>query len=275
MIVLELTTPYNLNTYSDDETYNIAAPNKQTMNRYKICIEYDGTCFCGWQRQKNQKISVQETIERALQRLNYDTPVFGAGRTDSGVHATGQIAHFDLPNEVDCAKFQKSINYFMRPERVVILSMNRVTNNFHARFSALKRQYIYRMEYRQAPAILNAKRVWHVRTFPDLDLLQRGASLLVGRHDFNNFRAAGCQAQNSLRTLDILNIESSDNTIEFFIQATSFLHKQVRIMIGALHEIGVNRWPLSYIEEAFAQPNHRLTQVHAPPHGLYLHRVLY
>ena len=196
--------------------------------RYKLTLEYNGAPFIGWQKQKGQ-LSVQGVLEDALKTyLREAITIYGSGRTDTGVHAFGQVAHFDFEKKLDIRKAQYSLNALMRPYPVVIRKMETVSDDFHARFSAKQRTYLYRIQNTSFPPALNAERVWHVNQKLDVDKMNEAAQMLIGKHDFSTFRAANCQAKSPIKTLDTLIIERVGEEIHITVSAKSFLYHQVR-----------------------------------------------
>ncbi len=249
------------------------------MPRYALLIEYDGAPFCGWQAQADCP-SVQETVEAALARLSpAPVRVQGAGRTDTGVHASGQVAHVDLERAWDPFRLMEAINAHLRPAPVAILAAAAVTEAFHARFSACARHYLYRILERRAPPALDRGQVWHVRQRLDLAAMRAGAARLVGRHDFTTFRASICQAKSPVKTLDSVTVESSPapggREIRLRFSARSFLHNQVRSMVGTLVEVGRGRWSPEDVAAALAAKDRAACGPVAPPDGLVLTRVDY
>jgi tRNA pseudouridine38-40 synthase len=243
--------------------------------RYKLTIEYDGGPFVGWQRQANGP-SVQQAIETAVHAFTGETVVVkGAGRTDAGVHALGQVAHIDLGRDRPTDKVRDAINAHLRPSPVVILAAERVADDFDARFSAVKRCYLYRILDRRAPPALDAGRVWHVPSRLDTEAMHAAAQALVGLHDFTTFRAAECQARSPVKTLDRLDVSREGPEIAVRASARSFLHNQVRSMVGALKKVGEGRWPVGEVAAALAARDRARSGPVAPPGGLYLVAVDY
>lgn len=245
------------------------------MPRYRLWIEYDGGPFAGWQRQ-GQLPSVQASLERAALALcGMPCEVIGAGRTDSGVHALGQCAHLDLPKSYVPAKIRDALNAFLRPDPVAVLHAEEVSADFHARFSAIARHYRYRIINRRSPLTLETNRAWRLARPLDLAAMREAAADLRGRHDFSTFRDSQCQADSPIRTLDRVEIHAEGNEIHLCFSARSFLHRQVRSMVGSLAEIGLGRWPPEALREALeARDRTRCGQV-APACGLYLIGVDY
>ena len=243
--------------------------------RYRLTLEYDGGPFAGWQRQENGP-SVQGTLEQAIFKLSGEkTTVIGAGRTDSGVHALGQVAHFDLEKEFAPNKLRDALNYHLRPEPVAVLETRVAAPDFHARFSATARLYLYRILNRRSPPVLERGRVWHVARVLDSDSMHLAAQHLAGQHDFTTFRAAECQAQSPIKTLDSLGVRRVGEEIHVEAKARSFLHHQVRSMVGTLRLVGEGKWhPRELLAALRARDRARCGPV-APPDGLFLVRVDY
>ena len=244
------------------------------MQRYRLTLEYHGGPFVGWQRQENGP-SVQGAIEAALARLGEGAAVTGAGRTDAGVHAMGQVAHVDLARDWEPFRLSEALNHHLRPAPVAVLEAARVPEGFHARFSAVRRHYLYRIFCRRAPLALQAGLAWRVGYALDLDAIRAGAAALVGRHDFTTFRSAQCQAASPLKTLDEIRIEREGDEIRFRLHARSFLHNQVRSIVGTLERVGAGRWPAGRVAEALAARDRAACGPVAPPDGLFLARVDY
>ncbi len=245
------------------------------MPRYKLTIEYDGGPFVGWQRQANGP-SVQQAIEEAIRGFSGETVVVkGAGRTDAGVHALGQVAHIDLGRDWVPDKVRDAINAHLRPAPVSILSAEAVADDFDARFSAVKRHYLYRILDRRPPPVLDAGRVWHVPMRLDTDAMHAAAQALVGLHDFTTFRASECQARSPVKTLDRLDVSREGAEIAVRASARSFLHNQVRSMVGALKKVGEGRWPVGEVAAALEARDRTRSGPVAPPDGLYLVAVDY
>jgi tRNA pseudouridine38-40 synthase len=245
------------------------------MPRYKLVVEYDGTPFTGWQHQTNG-LSVQQAVEDAIARFT-GTPVriHCAGRTDSGVHATHQVVHVDLEKEWRADTVRDATNSHLRPAPVAILSAQIVPETFNARMSAVKRHYVYRILNRRAPPTLDASRVWHVAWALDADVMHEAAQMLVGRHDFTTFRAAECQANSPIRTLDRLDVTRAGDEIRVAAAARSFLHHQVRSIVGTLILAGARRWTAEEVREALEARDRARCGPMAPASGLYLVGVDY
>jgi tRNA pseudouridine38-40 synthase len=245
------------------------------MPRYKLTIEYDGTDFFGWQMQATL-VSVQGVLEAALRTLHgVDIIVHGAGRTDTGVHALAQIAHVDVPKSWDPFVLRNAINGNVRPHRVSVLEAEEVTEDFHARFSAVKRSYLFRILNRRAPPALDHNKVWHVPVELDAAAMHEGAQHLIGKHDFTTFRAADCQAKSPVKTLDRFDVSRYGEEIEIHAEARSFLHHQVRSMVGSLKFVGEGKWPTLKMRKALEAKDRSACGVVAPPNGLYLVSVGY
>ena len=245
------------------------------MPRYKLILEYDGTGLVGWQRQANG-LSVQEILETAVERLcGKALTVHGAGRTDAGVHALAQAAHVDLPKERPVDVIRGALNQHVRPHAVSVLVVERVAENFDARRSARGRRYRYRILNRRAPAALERGRVWHVGPALDVEAMQQGATLLLGKHDFSSFRDSMCQARSPVKTLDALDVTRRGDEIWVEARARSFLHHQVRNMVGSLKLVGAGKWRAQHIAEALAARDRRAGGPTAPAAGLYLVEVIY
>ncbi len=245
------------------------------MPRYAITIEYDGTPFAGWQMQPSRP-SVQGAITAALERMCGARPlVTGAGRTDAGVHATGQVAHFDLDKPWDPRKIRDALNYHLRPDPVAVLEARDVEADFDARRSAVGRAYLYRILVRRAPPVLDLDRVWWVPVPLDANAMHAAAQTLVGRHDFTTFRAAHCQAKSPVKTLDRLDVSQVGGEIHIVAAARSFLHNQVRSFVGTLKIAGEGRLTPAQVGAALEARNRSACGPVAPPGGLYLTRVTY
>jgi len=247
------------------------------MARYKLTIEYDGSPYAGWQRQAGQP-TVQESIERALFKIcGIAAPLITAGRTDAGVHAHAQIAHFDVMKEWGGEVIRAALNAHLRQmgEAITILKVEKVGQGFHARFSAIRRHYCYLILNRRAPPALDAKRVWWQPRELDTDKMGEAAQILVGYHDFTTFRASACQAKSPLRTLSRFDVVREGEKIAIYATARSFLHHQVRSMVGSLVEVGSGRWQVADLGVALAARDRRHCGRVAPAQGLYLTGVDY
>ena len=249
------------------------------MPRYALRIEYDGSPFSGWQRQADRP-SVQGVIEEALSRIAPGAhTIAGAGRTDAGVHAMGQVAHCDLEREWDPFRLSEALNYHLKPAPVAIIAAAMVADDWHARFSAIERRYTFQLIVRRAPLTLASGRFWRVMNTLDLQAMREGAAYLVGRHDFTTFRSSICQADSPVRTLDRCEIFASDagngRVFTFDIRARSFLHNQVRSFVGTLERIGAGAWEPADVGTALAARDRSRCGPVCPPHGLYLSHVGY
>ena len=252
------------------------------MPRFALKIEYDGRPFAGWQAQADQP-SVQQSVEEALARLD---PGFGngariaaAGRTDAGVHATGQVAHADLERDWDPFRLSEALNFHLKPAPVAILEAAPVDADFHARFSALERRYTFRLVARRAPLTHGRGRVWQVQNPLDLEKMRAGAAFLVGRHDFTTFRSSICQAKSPVKTLDEITIEEvaipHGREYRFYLRARSFLHNQVRSIVGTLERVGAGGWAPDRVRDALEARDRAECGPVCPPQGLYLTGVGY
>ncbi len=245
------------------------------MPRYKLTVEYDGTPFVGWQMQASGP-SVQGRLSEAIRAFcREDVRPRGAGRTDAGVHALGQVAHVDLQRDWPPDTVMKALNYFLKPDPVSILACEKVEPPFDARYSATARHYLYRILNRAGPPALDRNRVWSVRHPLDAAAMHDAARALIGRHDFTTFRAAQCQAKSPVRTLDALSVERAGDEIRIRASARSFLHHQVRSMAGSLKLVGEGRWTKADIEAALLARDRSRCGPLAPACGLYLVRVDY
>ena len=245
------------------------------MPRYKLTLEYDGTGLVGWQRQGNG-LSVQEILETAAERFcGKRVTVFGAGRTDAGVHALAQVAHLDLPRETNLETIRSALNQHVKPHAVSVLNAERVADSFDARRSARGRVYLYRILNRRPPPAVERGRVWHVGPELNAEAMHEAAQTLVGKHDFSSFRDTMCQAKSPVKTLDALEVAREGDEIRIEARARSFLHHQVRNMVGTLKLVGAGKWDESDVKKALAARDRREAGPTAPPEGLYLVRVVY
>lgn len=249
------------------------------MPRYALKIEYHGGPFAGWQRQRDHP-SVQTAVETALRKLDpaLDT-IAAAGRTDAGVHAWGQVAHADLELDWDPFRLAAALNHHLKPAPVAVLAVARVADDWHARFSALERRYVFRLLTRRAPATHDAGLVWQVRQTLDLDAMQAGADRLVGHHDFTTFRSTICQAMSPVKTLDRLTVTAHPvphgTEYRFDVRARSFLHNQVRSFVGTLERVGTGAWTPDDVTTALMARDRAACGPVCPPQGLYLAHVGY
>ncbi|MEM9100507.1 MAG: tRNA pseudouridine(38-40) synthase TruA [Pseudomonadota bacterium] len=245
------------------------------MPRFKLTIEYDGGPFVGWQRQASGA-SVQGAIEDALRMLEADAPgIQGAGRTDAGVHATGQVAHCDLAKAWDPFRLGEALNYHLKPNPIAILNVEPVADEFHARFDATRRAYLYRLTCRRAPLTLERGLVWRLSEELDTEAMQAAANTLIGQHDFTTFRSVHCQAQSPVKTLDRFTVMRHGAEVNCILEARSFLHNQVRSFVGSLVQVGLSRWPTERVAAALAARDRSECGPVAPPDGLYLTSVQY
>jgi tRNA pseudouridine38-40 synthase len=245
------------------------------MTRYKLVVEYDGTDFVGWQRQTNGP-SVQEALEDAVKGFCGETTnVYGAGRTDSGVHALAQVAHVDIARETTADTVRDALNAHLRQVPVSVLSAVVVPDDFHARFSAIGRVYRYRIVNRRSPPAIRRGQVWHVAVPLDTDAMNDAAQVLVGQHDFTTFRATLCQAKSPVKTLTSLQVVRRGDDISIHARARSFLHHQVRNIVGTLKLVGDGKWTRADVELALAARDRTKGGPTAPPQGLYLTEVIY
>jgi tRNA pseudouridine38-40 synthase len=246
------------------------------MVRYKLILEYDGTPYCGFQRQDNAP-SVQAAVESAVAKFAQSkVTVFVAGRTDTGVHALGQVCHIDLPKYYDPMRVLKGINFYLDEHPVKILLAQQVDKTFHARFSATAREYLYRILNRATPPTIDRMRVWHVPRLLDCALMEKIArEQLEGTHDFNTFRATQCQAKSSVRTIEICDVQKVGDEVHFRFKGKSFLHHQVRNMVGSLSLVGSGLWSELDFKNAFAAKDRTRGGPTAPSCGLYFVAVHY
>lgn len=250
------------------------------MPRFALKIEYDGAPFNGWQRQAQGQPSVQAAVEAALAKLEPGPhTIAAAGRTDTGVHGRGQVAHVDLTKHWDPFRLSQALNQHLRPLPVAVLACAEVPEEFHARFSAVERRYLYRILCRRAPPILERGQVWHLLTPLDLGAMQQGANHLVGHHDFTTFRSALCQANSPIKTLDEVTITAQTlphgTEYRFALRARSFLHNQVRSIVGTLVRVGNGAWAPERVGQALDARDRATCGSVAPPQGLCLTQVRY
>lgn len=245
------------------------------MPRYALTIEYDGGPFVGWQRQANG-LSVQQRLEEAVAAINGARAiVHGAGRTDAGVHALGQVAHIDMARVWRADKLRDALNAHLKPAAVAVIAARAVDDDFEARFSAIRRHYRYIIDNRRAPLALTLGRAWHVKWPLDAEAMHAAAQHLLGRHDFTTFRASECQANSPVRTLERLDVRRIGVRIEIEVSARSFLHNQVRSMAGSLEHVGSGKWQAEDLADALAAKDRTRCGQVAPPQGLYLVAVDY
>ena len=246
------------------------------MFKYQILVEYVGTNFRGWQVQKKGK-TIQGLIQKKISKLLKEKIIIlGAGRTDAGVHANEQSAHFDCKNKINqTIRFLKSINHFLKKEGISILKVKKKNDNFHARFSAKMRIYRYVIINRFSTPVLNKNRGWHIVKKLDLVLMKKAAKILVGTKDFSTFRASTCRAKSPIKTMKLVKIKSKNNQIEIEFRSKSFLQQQVRSMVGCLKYVGEKKWTLEKFNFVMSSKKRTLCAPPAPPEGLYLARVIY
>ena len=248
------------------------------MVRFKLTVEYSGAPFSGWQRQAEAP-SVQQVIEEALWKLTPDVPehpvIAAAGRTDAGVHATGQVCHCDLPDGWQAFRVSEALNYHLKPHPVAIVAAESVASEFHARFDATRRHYFYRIINRRPPLALQAGLAWRVLHPLDVDAMAEAAALLVGHHDFTTYRSAQCQSRSPVKTLDRFDVTRCGDEIHFRLDARSFLHNQVRSLVGTIERVGSGKWSIDRPFSALKATDRSECGPVAPPEGLYLTKVDY
>ena len=245
------------------------------MGRYKIIIEYDGTPFVGWQFQKNGQ-SVQEVLQKAIFDFSKEKVIVtGAGRTDSGVHAFTQTAHFDLKKEMKKKNILLAINQNIGNKSVTVLKINKVNKKFHARHDAKKRTYLYLIINRQSPLALQKNKAWHIRKKLDVKAMKKGAKLLLGTHNFSTYRAASCGAKSPVRTMEKILIKKSKDKISLQFTSRSFLQQQVRSMVGCIKYLGEGKWSIDTFQKTFKSKKRSKCAPPAPACGLYLKNIIY
>lgn len=245
------------------------------MTRWRLTIEYDGTPFMGWQRQEHGP-SVQEALEQALQRMTGERTVFtAAGRTDAGVHALAMSAHVDVERQLTPHRLREGLNALIRPSPVSVIEVEEVAEDWHARFSCIGRRYLYRILNRRSPPALKTGHVWHVAVPLDVEEMREGAAHLIGRHDFTTFRSAQCQSESPVKTLDRLEVTRLGEEIHVVAAARSFLHHQVRSMVGCLALVGRGQWIPDDMRKALEARDRAALGFNAPPHGLYFVEAIY
>jgi len=246
------------------------------MPRYKLTIEYDGAPYQGWQWQDHGP-SVQGVLEAAAAKLNKGNPVevYGSGRTDSGVHALAQIAHMDLGHEIRPDKLRDAMNFHMVKDPVTVLDAQIMPDDWHARFDAIERRYLYRIIDRRMKLSLDRGRLWRIPVKLDADAMQEAAQVLIGKHDFTTFRDTQCQAKSPVKTIDEITVLRAGAEIHCHFRARSFLHKQVRSITGSLAEVGMGKWDMADMQAALAVKDRTACGPVAPSDGLYLTQVIY
>ena len=249
------------------------------MQRYKLTLEYNGSGFVGWQRQKNGR-GIQEVIEQAIKRFcGESVTVFGSGRTDAGVHAMAQVAHFDIKKTTNNDTIRDALNHYLEKGTISVLAAEAVSQEFHARFSAKKRLYLYRIVSRRGPTTFDNGRVWWVPRSLDPNVMHEASQILLGKHDFSTFRAAECQADSPVKTLDKIRVDNvlypGGLEIQIHVCAKSFLYHQVRNFAGSLKLVGEGRWSINDFKVALEAADRRQGGPTAPPEGLYFVKVIY
>jgi tRNA pseudouridine38-40 synthase len=245
------------------------------VTRFRLLVEYDGTGYVGWQRQDNGP-SIQQAMEEAIFAFSAErTNLAAAGRTDAGVHALGQVVHVDLARDTKADTLRDAVNFYLRPQPISILAAEAVGADFHARFSATGRRYLYRIVNRRAPLAIARNRAWWVQGELDALAMQAAGQRLIGHHDFTSFRSSTCQAASPLKTLDRLEVEREGEEIRVHASARSFLHHQVRNMVGTLKLVGEGRWSAEDVAAALAARARRAAGPTAPAEGLFLAEVRY
>lgn len=245
------------------------------MPRYKITLEYDGTGFAGWQKQPD-KPTIQQSLENAILKFSQENPeTVAAGRTDAGVHARGQVVHFDLSKEYNMHNLIRGINYYMETRSIALIQAEKTTPDFNARLHAKKRYYQYHIVNHSAVLALDRHRAWHVPKKLDIGAMKSASEILIGKHDFTSFRSSECQAKNPIRTLDEIKIESEGENIFLYFSAQSFLHHMVRNIVGTLKLVGEGKWQAEDIKNALEACNRSAAGPTAPPEGLYFMKVEY
>tara|TARA_B100001029_G_C15062617_1_gene459903 strand:+ start:3057 stop:3797 length:741 start_codon:yes stop_codon:yes gene_type:complete len=246
------------------------------MFRYQILIEYDGSKYSGWQSQKNSK-SIQSEIQKVISKITKENIlIYGSGRTDAGVHAINQSAHFDTKKKIiNLFKFISSINHFLIPKKVSIKKIINKNKKFHARYSAKKREYKYIVLNRNFPSVLYENKAWHIRSKLDLASMKKAAKKLIGKHNFNAFRSSNCNAKSPIRTINNIKIIKNEDRIIFLFQSQAFLKNQVRSMVGCLKLIGEKKWKIHNLVKVINSKNRNFCAPPAPAQGLYLSKVFY
>jgi len=245
------------------------------VTRWRLTIEYDGSPFMGWQRQDHGP-SVQQTLEEALRQMTGEQEAFtAAGRTDAGVHALAMSAHVDVMKSLTAHRLREGLNALVRPQPISVLEVSEVADDWHARFSCIGRRYLYRILARRAPPALDSGRVWHIAAPLEVEAMREGAAHLVGRHDFTTFRSAQCQSDSPVKTLDALKVTRVGEEVHLRAAARSFLHHQVRSMVGCLAMVGRGQWQPDEMRHALEARDRSALGFNAPPHGLYFVEAVY
>ncbi|WP_427968071.1 tRNA pseudouridine(38-40) synthase TruA [Altererythrobacter sp.] len=245
------------------------------MTRFALTLEFDGTPFVGLQRQVTGP-SVQQAVEEAAERVTGEkVTLHSAGRTDTGVHALAMRSHFDIEKDITPFRLMEALNAHLRPDPIAVTHCEEVDEDWHARFSCVGRRYVYRIVNRRAPLTLDLNRAWQVPQELDHEAMHRAAQALVGKHDFTTFRSVQCQAKDPVKTLDRLDVEREGSEVRIHAAARSFLHHQVRSMVGCLALVGMGRWREERVGEALAARDRQQLGLNAPPHGLYFVEAIY
>ena len=245
------------------------------MQRWKLNIEYKGCQFNGWQSQKDSS-GIQDSIQSAIYKFSGETvKIYGAGRTDSGVHANGQVAHFDIERETNENEVREALNNYLRPDLIAIIKVDKVSNDFHARFSAKLRHYEYKIINRRQPLTLEKDLFWRVGKPLNIENMQKGANYLIGTHDFTTFRSINCQSKTAVKSLDSITINKEGEKIYFFFSAKSYLHNQIRSIVGSLKLVGEGKWNPEKINEILNSKERKECGPIAPAEGLYFKSVDY
>ena len=245
------------------------------MLKYKVIVEYEGTGYHGWQYQKNIK-TIQDEVEKALFKLTGNRIIiYGASRTDAGVHSYGQVAHFEICNHYNIHEIQNAINYYLKPQKISIVDIELVNNTFHARFSKKTKCYIYKIINRKSPLTIQKYLIWHVIPLLDINNMIEASKYIIGNFDFSSFRASGCQSNSPIKTIDSIEIIKDNNEINLIFTAESFLYNQIRIMVGTLKDFGVKALNPSYMKEIINAKNRKFAGETAPSCGLYLNHIYY
>ena len=245
------------------------------MQRYKVKIEYDGTSFVGWQFQKNG-LSIQEVLQKAIFKLSKEKVlIMGAGRTDSGVHALEQIAHFDLKKKIEKKNFLPGLNQHIGNNLITVLKINKTDKKFHSRFDAKKRTYVYIIINRESPLALQKNKAWHIKKKLDIKDMKRGVKLLLGSHDFSTFRSSSCGAKSPIKTMEKIIIKKNKDRIAISFTSKSFLQQQVRSMVGCIKYLGEGKWNITKFKKSFKSKSRLNCAPPAPACGLYLAKISY
>ena len=245
------------------------------MTRWRLTLEYDGSPFMGWQRQDHGP-SVQQALEEALERMTGESAtVTAAGRTDAGVHALAMSAHVDVEKALTPHRLREGLNALVRPQPISVIDVSAVSAGWHARFGCVGRRYLYRILNRRAPPALDRGRVWHIAVPLEIEAMQKAAAQLIGRHDFTTFRSAHCQSDSPVKTLDRLDVHRAGDEIHVEAAARSFLHHQVRSMVGCLALVGRGQWSPDDMRKALEARDRDALGLNAPPHGLYFLEAIY